>query len=265
MKSFTSSVALAAIVALTGAVSAKAAVATPGNLVIGFRAETGTTGENSNVVIDLGASTSISSSTRNTYDFSGAGSILSSTYGANWWSRTDLYYGVISYNGYEILDGADYYQDLWSTRLNNSGSVFPEPANVYNANPVFQAFALNTPETALASGDVTGTTRTGGSITGQYLTLDNAEPNSWASSSLGGWGGIFAESQDNLVSSFTSSANALGVYRTYGGLFDFQQSIQAAVYIDAGSLVVVPEPSTYMLLGVSAATLFLAVRRRKTA
>jgi len=268
MKSNTTSLVLSAILVVTGMASSYAAVATPGNLVIGFRAETGTVGTSNNVVIDLGAASDITTGTRNTYDLSGASSIMSSTYGANWWTREDLYFGVISYNAYELFDSDgnsfDYYQNFSSTRLNNSGAFTPTAADVYNTQAVFQQFQLNTPDSALASGSVTGITRGGSSFISEYLSLDNADAGSWGSLSTTGWGSLFFESQDNLVTSFTSFQNGLGIYTAAGGLFgDFQQSITAAVYIDAGTLVVVPEPSTYMLLGLSAATLFFVVRRRK--
>lgn len=262
MKSNTTSLVLSAILVFTGMASSYAAVATPGNLVIGFRAETGTVGNSNNVVIDLGAATDITTSTRNTYDLSGASSIMSSTYGANWWTREDLYFGVISYNGYEINNGEDYYQNFASTRLYNSGAFSPTAADVYNSQAVFQQFQLNTPDTALASGTVEGFSH-GENFTSEYLVLDNADSASWGTLSTAGWGALFPESQDNLVTSFTSFQNGLGIYTAAGGLFDFQQSITAAVYINSGTLVVVPEPSTYMLLGLSAAALFFVVRRRK--
>ena len=264
MKSNTTPLVLSAILVLTGMASSYAAVATPGNLVIGFRAETGTVGTSNNVLIDLGAATDITTSTRNSYDLSGPSSIMSTTYGANWWTREDLYYGVISYNGYEINDGNDYYQNFSSTRLNNSPAIsLDNAADVYNSQAVFQQFQLNTPDTALASGTVTGITRGGSSFMSEYLSIDNADSGSWGSLSTAGWGALFIESQDNLVTSFTSFQNGLGIYTAAGGLFDFQQSITAAVYISNGTLVVVPEPSTYMLLGLSVVVLFFAIRRRK--
>jgi hypothetical protein len=136
---------------------------------------------------------------------------------------------------------------------------------VYNAQSVFQQFALNTPDTAaFGSGSVTGITRGGNSFSSEYLNLDYADSASWSSLSTAGWGALFAESQDNPVTSYTSFQNALGIYSAAGGLFgDYQQSISSAVYIDTGYLVVVPEPSTYMLLGVASLVLFYAVRRRK--
>lgn len=267
MKSNTTPLVLSAILVLTGMASSYAAVATPGNLVIGFRAETGTVGTSNNVLIDLGAATDITTSTRNSYDLSGASSIMSTTYGANWWTREDLYYGVISYNGYDVNDSdgnnLDYYQNFSSTRLNNSGAISPTPSDIYNTQAVFQQFQLNTPDTALASGSVAGITRGGSSFMSEYLSIDNADSGSWGSLSTAGWGALFFESQDNLVTSFTSFQNGLGIYTAAGGLFDFQQSITAAVYISNGTLVVVPEPSTYMLLGLSVVVLFFAIRRRK--
>lgn len=250
------------LLALAGMSSSYAAVSTPGNLVIGFRAVEGT-GTNSNVVIDLGAANQITTSTRNTYNLSGAGSILSSTYGTNWSSREDLFYGIISYNGFVTPDESDIFQDFWSTRLNNSGAIVPDAFTVFAAQPSFGAFALNNSDNALSSGFVAGTDSAGGALTSEYLVIDNRDANSWGTLSGEGWGNIFPESQDNLVTSFSSSANALGIYRSVGLTSDFQQSIGAAVYLSNGSLVVVPEPSTYMLLGLSAAVLFLAIRRRK--
>jgi hypothetical protein len=262
MKSIKSSLVLCTLLALAGMTSSYAAVATPGNLVIGFRAVEGT-GTNSNVLIDLGAASDITTITRNTYNLSGVNSILSSTYGANWSSREDLFYGIISYNGYLTADESDIYQDFWSTRLNNSGALAPDAFAVYAAQPTFGAFALNNPDNALSSGFVAGTDSAGGALTSQYLVIDNRDANSWGTLSGEGWGYIFPESQDNLVTSFSSLGNALGIYRSAGLTGDFQQSIGAAVYLDSGSLVVVPEPSTYMLLVLSVAVLFFAIRRRK--
>jgi hypothetical protein len=254
---------LAAFLILAGSVAASAAVSTPGNLVLGFRAETGTTGESNNVVIDLGALSSIITDTRNTYNLSGTSSILSTTYGTNWFNRTDLYYGVIANDAYEINGGDDYYQSFASTRLANSGSVTLDAISVYTAQPTFQQFALNNSSTALSSGTISGATRGGGFLTSDYLVLDSADSASWSTLSAAGWGGLFTESQDNLVTSYTSSTSALGIYTAAGGLNDFNQTIPAAVYIQSGYLVVVPEPSTYMLLALSGVALLYIARRKK--
>jgi hypothetical protein len=272
MKSINSSLLLCTLLALAGVTSSYAAVSTPGNLVIGFRATDGV-GTNSNVVIDLGAPTDIKSGTQNSYNLSGVDSILSTTYGANWWTRDNLYYGVISYSSYEVLDAdgnvSDINQSFSSTRLNNSPAANISPIDLYTARVSFENLTLNTPDYQAAvggtNGTVTGLNRNLASFSTEYLSLVATDDNSWSTLSTGGWANLFADSQDNLVSLYTSSQNALNIYKAAGGLGDevLSQSLTSAVYISNGTLVVVPEPSTYMLLGLSAVTLFIAIRRRK--
>jgi fibronectin-binding autotransporter adhesin len=68
-------------------------LAANGELLLGFRA-LGGKGASYDSVFDLGSAASLSP-TGISYDFSGINSGLSITYGNNWWTRTDLYYGVI--------------------------------------------------------------------------------------------------------------------------------------------------------------------------
>jgi len=67
-----------------------------GELLLGFRA-TGGKGGGYDAVFDLGSANALSSLSGSgvSYDFSGISSGLSITYGTNWWTRTDLNYGVI--------------------------------------------------------------------------------------------------------------------------------------------------------------------------
>jgi len=272
MKSLIRILSVVAMAFIFAGVDASAAFTTPGNLILGFRVTEDTNSASSqgftkNVVIDLGSPTDISISTQNSYNLSSASSVLSSTYGANWWTRDDLYYGVISYSSTEIPEPFDLIQSFYSTRLNNSAAVRPSVSDTYQLiPPQVDTLGLNTPETAISAGTVSGLTRDGQSLSAQYLVLDKDDSASWSTLSLDGWGSLFAESQDNLVTSFNASTNALGIYRNYGGIYTgLDQSIPAAIYISGGSLVVVPEPSTYMLLLVSAAIFFFAIRRRKLA
>ena len=262
---------LVALLILASSVGASAAISTPGNLVVGFRAfnnETLTELTN-NVVIDLGSLSDINKDTRNTYDLSGVGSIMSTTYGANWWNRSDLYYGVFSYN-WGFNDNGDIVQEFNTTRQDNIATFIPDGSDVFNSvRGQAESLTLNTPETAsqvgLGNGSVSATTRGGSSFTSEYLVLDKSDPYSWTSLSTGKWGGIFGVTQDNLVTSFNSQTNALGIV-SYAGTIDApSQTVPAAVYISNGSLVVVPEPSTYMLLAVACSIIFFVIRRRKMA
>jgi len=68
---------------------------TNGDLVLSFQATAGT-GATSTVVANLGAGYSFRNLNANSFNIINLGSLLSSTYGANWYDRTDLW---ISLNG----------------------------------------------------------------------------------------------------------------------------------------------------------------------
>lgn len=66
---------------------------TDGNLLLGFQA-TGGTGASQNVFISLGAATGFRDN-GNQGTLANIGATLTAVYGSNWYSRTDLYFGVI--------------------------------------------------------------------------------------------------------------------------------------------------------------------------
>ncbi|MFY8215958.1 MAG: hypothetical protein ACOVMP_05085, partial [Chthoniobacterales bacterium] len=64
-----------------------------GDIMMGFKA-TGGTGSSTQVYVSLGLATDFRDATGNFLNIINAGSVLSTTYGANWFERDDLFFGV---------------------------------------------------------------------------------------------------------------------------------------------------------------------------
>lgn len=65
-----------------------------GDLLLGFRA-TGGTGSTSNLIVDLGLATGYRDATSNITSVTDIGSLLISTYGSDWATRSDLSWGIV--------------------------------------------------------------------------------------------------------------------------------------------------------------------------
>ncbi len=75
---------------------AKAATITAGDILLGFRA-TGGTGASSNLIVNLGqADTIFRDSTSNITSVADIGALLTSTFGAGWDTRSDLFWGAVA-------------------------------------------------------------------------------------------------------------------------------------------------------------------------
>jgi len=94
----TSLLALASAAVLTGSAQAATVVAGPGDLILGFRATDGQ-GSGLNLEVNLGAvSTFYNAAPGSMLTLSGVKvQDLVDTYGANWFSRTDLYWGFAAW------------------------------------------------------------------------------------------------------------------------------------------------------------------------
>jgi hypothetical protein len=95
--STTAKVAILAIASsVVGALSASAQLVTftPGDLVIGFQASSGT-GSETNFFYNFGSTVALRDGTAPAGNSANIGSFLSATYGANWFSRTDLSWGAV--------------------------------------------------------------------------------------------------------------------------------------------------------------------------
>ena len=253
---------LASLLVLTGISainSATAATYTPGDALVFFRA-TGGIGSDKNVVIDVG--NLFSPFTGFTVNLSASNSILGSTYGANWWTRNDLYWGTIgSYDGSTSLDtviglNAGNSSAVSSTTVLDQSALSSISGWVGNvANAAGQGGATQT-------GVVTSLTATNyasifaNSYSGSVTQADTA-PNFWGNFS-GSLGSVASAFQSNSVWAYTLDYNSANLDPNANALKAITSITGGVVSVTAG-----PEPSTYALMGLGAAVLFLAVRRRK--
>ena len=231
---------LLAAIALTGAAVLGNANAANGDLYLGFEAAGGT-GATANLVFDLGSATSFNS-------LSGAiGDDLAATYGANWYSRSDLFYGVIgsvspALNGDPI--NTLYGSDASGTGAWNRASAAAQGTVVAKIKTMQSQIA-----TDLANGQ--------GGLASGVVIMNNTEGGSWgAYSSIGNTSfGSFNGSVEALVGS------TLDLYRMAPGVG--QGGYVGSLVIDqTGNVAAVPEPATYALMGLSALVLIVAYRRK---
>ena len=232
---------LLAAIALTGAAVLGNANAANGDLYLGFEAASGTTGATANLVFDLGSATSFNS-------LSGAiGYDLAATYGANWYSRSDLFYGFIGFvspalNGNPI--NTLYGSDASGTGAWNRASAALQGTVVAKIRTLQSQI-----DTDLANGQ--------GGLASGVVIMNNTEGGSWGGySSIGNTSfGSFNGSVEALVGS------TLDLYRMAPGVG--QGGYVGSLVIDqTGNVAAVPEPATYALMGLSALVLIVAYRRK---
>ena len=191
------SLTLSIVLCAAPVVSLRAQVATfgdNGDLILGFRA-TGGSGANKSLLIDLGSYSSIAATGGFTLDFSSAGSVLASTFGANWTSRNDLYWGTIGSDANTV--------DLWISR--KTGSTYPAgsdgsspPITTGELASINQNFGNM--QVASASGNATQTTFIDSAgISHAVSVYPTSNSGSWQFYASTGFG-YFPNSTDILVS-----------------------------------------------------------------
>ena len=153
--------ALATVALLTPALHAQTIASALDDLIVGFRA-TGAPGQTLNLEVDLG-------NISNFYNSAGSFSLpklavqdLVNTYGANWNTRTDLFWGAVSTTGRAdgTADGHAPVGTLWATT--------PDGATAFNRGSVFaQKTASQNIESMIVAG-------AGGSLFGATSTTNSA-------------------------------------------------------------------------------------------
>jgi len=260
-------VIIASALALASFVSAQAANFASGDLILGFRADGGT-GQSSNVLVDLGAASSFGDQAS---AFS-LGSILTSTYGANWATRSDLHYGVFGASGTaknstawasQAEDIAGTAQTNIFTNGNGDGTYVNGAINTGRSGyTTFQAYASGL--TAVSSnvyvGDATavaGWTNQEGKSAGvswNFVSpyIDTTLTNTGASKLDGSAYGVL--DLFKVTNNATVALGGLGL--NSAGNVAFQTDVTNF------AVVAIPEPSTYAIVLGALTIGFVALRRR---
>jgi hypothetical protein len=290
-KTLLAALAVAGIAASTGAQAQS--TYTTGDSVLFFRSTAGT-GAGSSLLINLGAIGTRGTDYNGTANFasinidlSAGSSIVSQTFGTNWWNNANLRWGVI---GSPWDNNAN--TDTFSYRL----SAVASPVNlgidqrVGLANDVDQATTLAFSQPSSTKGLINGTYAYGisangyvlnsptvevvtdngdGTFTTNQVAQDNFiaynEGADIAAYDKGGFGGILngPVSKDitlvttqNLYAANNTLDRASGDFTSVGEPAQF-----GTVSVANGVVSVVPEPSTYALIGFGALLLIVAYRR----
>lgn len=248
---------LVASASLLAVSAASAATYAAGDLLLGFRA-TGGTGATTDYIINLGSSTTFRGAAAGT-SLGTYGTDLVATYGSNWASRSDLYWGVITMRQSYVLP---------YTVVNGD----PEGTIYASFNQSVSTAVLNTGGTSYLGLAGQFVNLTGGSISvnasnAAFSLAADVVPQIWSAqmNGAGSFGGNLPEIEHAM-----SSGNTLGVNRylrtvtgdTYGGTVGNPNLVNTiGINATTGAISVIPEPSS-ALLGLLGALPLL--RRRRT-
>lgn len=243
--------ALAAIT-LAAAAPAGAAVVSfsQGDLLMGFHASGGT-GAGQTYVVDIGSAATYRDATGTlTIDLGNIGADLSSVYGANWYTRTDLQWGVAgSPSNVDTVNG-DPSRTLYASRADSSvGWQITSATNRSAASTRMQGLA-----TAFASYESTANSS-------HAVIQDDTAPNGWRS---------YMSGSGTSTTDFSSFSDIEGTPAQTLSLFRLTDSNPGSLegYFTLSSsgqltFTAVPEASSALIAGLG--SLLLVVRRRRNA
>jgi hypothetical protein len=262
----TALLALAGIGLAVTPASAASVSYSDGDLFLAFYA-TGGSGKPTDYLVKLGtASTFQNASSPMTLNIGDIGSDLVATYGADWNTRSDLYWGVFG-TTYTQTVGSDPANTIYMTKSESSiGSI--EKGFTRTSSGQQGVYAADMHSVGFAYGNY-GYTSTVNSNVGVLQSID--AQNAFED---------YQSTQNGIVTSFTIYNNTMG---NFGNLTDgtaldlFRMtpgnptSNLAGDYLgtftidDSGVVTFspVPEPGTCVLIGAAAAFLLVVIRRRK--
>ncbi len=273
---------LALVGAVVGAMSASAAVVTysQGDLLVGFRASGGT-GASTTFVYNVGSSVGFRDNGSQGL-LANVGTQLSATYGNDWYTRTDVSWGVIGVrsNANPQFDTTVVSGDPVSTIYASRATTTAGTSTPWGTGTAFSRSAVVSSATDVVSFAHTGTQVTGtfsfqeaaADTGGRGAFVATSSVSDWADYTSGstdftiftggiegtfGTGNAFAYLDLYRILSTTSGANPTG---TLGrGSYETTFSINSSGQISASAI---PEPSTYAALVGFAALAVVGFRRR---
>ncbi len=166
-----------------GSVTAHAqASAEDGDLIIGFRASSGT-GTTQNYAIELGTAASLTSATTiQTFPLTGVLADLNSIYGATWHSRSDLFWGAVAKTSNFSSTNGDPSSTLYATKaeVTNGTVVSPWPRKSSSS----QSFSRNQVDGFTNTFNLVATAATNASAIAKVMA--SSEGNGWTAYMPGG-------------------------------------------------------------------------------
>jgi len=262
--------------ALFAIVSANAATVnySAGDLIVGFTTSTGT-GAGQVLLVSLGSATALRDATTNNFSITTIGVDLAGTFGANWYDRTDLYWGAIGvYNS--VPEGATTNGDLDGTvyvsrartSVGTAGTKNSTTWNTGNSADDQALAGLGAMQTNFDSQTASDNNANAAVFDKNNVSWDKYNPPTTGNISFVAYSstGLGIEQKFAAGAYGTMLGNdiegALDLYRNvYHGSAGYEGTLTINQNGDIGYVVTVPEPSTYALivLGLGAVLFF---RRR---
>jgi hypothetical protein len=232
--------------------------------LLGFQASGGQ-GASQNVLINLGTAEAISFAIGNggygyNLDLSGTNSVLTTTYGANWWTRNNLSWGLL---------GSD--NTSYQSWLGIVGSISTSPLDAGSLSSVNGSFAAL--QLAATAGNATITTANDSRSTSHEISVSPvANGGSWQSLVASpAYGSLFSGAGDSPVNTTTRmnvysfTADTTGVEGADPTFVAYTPTLAAVIGLNNGVINVVPEPSTYCMFGLASLVAVVYFRRRQKA
>jgi len=286
--------ALVALGVVAFATPSQAATYNAGDLILGFRV-TGGTGSGSDLLVNLGSSTTYRDLSSNSLNLTNIATDLASTYGASWYDRTDLSFGIagvftnISLGNGGVNNNGDPGQTLYFSKSRLATGTEGSAQSSVQSN--YSNTNFGTASGQMKSLGSTGyATATASSNNSRVAIVSSSGSSSWSTYTNPVSGldfGVIDGVEQNFASgswqggTFGSVSNVEGVLDLYRYLQTTTGAsptgtAKTGLYLDSividqsGNLsaivtsAAVPEPSTFAMAGIAAiAAGFAAYRRKK--
>jgi hypothetical protein len=274
----------AAVMACATQAASAAFTFSNGDLILGFQA-TGGTGSTQNVFFNLGSPIDYRDGTNPSGEIGNISTTLSTVYGANWYDRTDLYFGVIGNLNGNVNSGIGnrgvVEGDPSRTFYLSSAAASPESGSLYGAG-TFTSASLGTAGTTLGGMETMlpglTTEADGAAILSQDTqpvqwnnswTVRNPTPGAAFTVFTGGIQQNFGELGDTtyidlqrvVSTNTTNTGTGWDGSTAVAGVIGGGQYVTTFAIGRDGSISAIPEPSTALLGGLGV----LALLRRRRA